>query len=162
MVASQFRTSSVAKVVHNRYVTIVYSPCCDVRDPKDITTEEYQLFYQNTFKDFELPLAWHHFSGDDGDGVSFKAIVYIPGKLSVTITFLGICILNNIADRDQSYWNNPLMSESKDIRLMVKRTFITSDLGENGMPKWASWVKVVADGQLPLVACSAIYSHIQF
>jgi heat shock protein beta len=29
---------------------------------------------------------------------------------------------------------------------MVKRVFITSDLGENAMPKWATWVKVVVDG----------------
>jgi len=38
------------------------------------------------------------------------------------------------------------MSVSKDIRLMVKRVFITSDLGEDAMPKWASWVKVIVDG----------------
>jgi heat shock protein beta len=31
---------------------------------------------------------------------------------------------------------------------MVKRTFITSDLGDNSLPKWASWVKVVVDGAL--------------
>jgi HSP90 family molecular chaperone len=29
---------------------------------------------------------------------------------------------------------------------MVKRVFITSDIGEEGLPKWASWVKVVVDG----------------
>lgn len=38
------------------------------------------------------------------------------------------------------------MSISRDIRLMVKRVFITSDLGEDAMPKWASWIKVVIDG----------------
>lgn len=30
---------------------------------------------------------------------------------------------------------------------MVKRVFITSDLGDHGLPKWASWVKVVVDGE---------------
>lgn len=30
---------------------------------------------------------------------------------------------------------------------MVKRVFITSDLGEEGMPKWASWVRAIVDGQ---------------
>lgn len=29
---------------------------------------------------------------------------------------------------------------------MVKRVFITSDLGEDALPKWASWLKVVVDG----------------
>ena len=29
---------------------------------------------------------------------------------------------------------------------MVKRVFITSDIGDEGLPKWASWVKVVVDG----------------
>ncbi len=30
---------------------------------------------------------------------------------------------------------------------MVKRVFITNDLGEDALPKWAGWVKVVVDGQ---------------
>lgn len=51
------------------------------RDPKDVSKEEYRLFYQNTFKDFKDPLAWHHFSGDSDDGVAFKAIVYVPSAL---------------------------------------------------------------------------------
>lgn len=51
------------------------------RDPKDVPDEEYRLFYQNTFKDFKDPLAWHHFSGDSDDGVAFKAIVYVPSAL---------------------------------------------------------------------------------
>ncbi|KIM90780.1 hypothetical protein PILCRDRAFT_59180, partial [Piloderma croceum F 1598] len=103
------------------------------RDPKEVDYHEYRLFYQNTFKDFKDPLAWHHFSGASDDGISFKGIVYLPSSL------------------DQSYWNNPLMSISRDIRLMVKRVFITSDLGEDAMPKWASWIKVVIDAEdLPL------------
>ncbi|KAF7980963.1 hypothetical protein HWV62_36213 [Athelia sp. TMB] len=103
------------------------------RDPKDVPDTEYRLFYQNTFRDFKDPLAWQHFSGVSDDGIAFKAIVYIPSVL------------------DQEYWNNPLLSTSKDIRLMVKRVFITSDLGDDAMPKWASWVKVVIDAEdLPL------------
>ena len=29
---------------------------------------------------------------------------------------------------------------------MAKRTFITSDLGEDYLPKWAGWVKAIIDG----------------
>lgn len=52
-------------------------------DPKTVTEEEYKTFYQATFKDYEEPLAWHHFSGDSGSGVSFKAIIYVPSHLYV-------------------------------------------------------------------------------
>lgn len=44
---------------------------------------EYRMFYQSTFKDFNDPLAWHHFSGDSDDGIAFKAIVFIPSALQV-------------------------------------------------------------------------------
>ncbi len=50
-------------------------------DPKTVSDEEYKVFYKSFFKDYEEPLAWHHFSGDSGSGVSFKAIVYLPSKL---------------------------------------------------------------------------------
>lgn len=46
-----------------------------------MTDEEYELFYEATFKDYEKPLAWDHFSGDVGAGASFKAIIYIPSRL---------------------------------------------------------------------------------
>ena len=29
---------------------------------------------------------------------------------------------------------------------MVKRVFITSEFGDDSLPKWASWLKVVVDG----------------
>lgn len=44
-------------------------------------TDEYVLFYNAFFKDFRRPLSWHHFSGDSGSGVSFKAIIYLPGQM---------------------------------------------------------------------------------
>ncbi|KAI0723162.1 Hsp90 protein-domain-containing protein [Earliella scabrosa] len=104
-----------------------------MRDPKEVTDEEYENFYQATYKDFQKPLAWTHFAGDSGSGVSFRALIYIPSSL------------------DDVYWQNPLQSKTKDIRLMVKRVFITSDLGEDTLPKWANWVKVVVDAEdLPL------------
>lgn len=50
-------------------------------DPKTVSDEEYKTFYKSFFKDYEEPLAWKHFSGDSGSGVSFKAIIYLPSKL---------------------------------------------------------------------------------
>ncbi|EFI27700.1 cation-transporting ATPase [Coprinopsis cinerea okayama7 len=103
------------------------------RDPKNITDWEYTLFYTGFFKDFGKPLAWTHFSGDSSDGVPFKAIIFIPERLP------------------DEYWQKPLEWKQQDVKLLVKRTFITSDLGENSLPKWANWVKVVIDAEdLPL------------
>lgn len=120
-------------VTVEEWIHVNSQPPIWMRDPKTVTEEEYKTFYQATFKDYEEPLAWHHFSGDSGSGVSFKAIIYVPSHL------------------DDSWWQNPLQTSSKDIRLMVKRVFITSDLGEDALPKWANWVKVVVDAEdLPL------------
>ena len=45
-----------------------------------------------------------------------------------------------------NYWQDTRPSHSSDVRLLVKRVFITNDLGDEPLPKWASWVKVVVDG----------------
>ncbi|TFK87065.1 heat shock protein Hsp90 [Polyporus arcularius HHB13444] len=120
-------------VTREEWVQLNSQPPLWMRDPKTVTDEEYENFYQVTYKDFNKPLAWYHFSGDSGSGVSFRALIYIPAQL------------------DDAYWQNPLQSTTKDIRLMVKRVFITSDLGEDALPKWANWVKVVVDAEdLPL------------
>jgi len=29
---------------------------------------------------------------------------------------------------------------------MIKRVFITKDLGEHKLPTWISWIKVIVDG----------------
>lgn len=102
------------------------------RDPKDVTEEEYRQFYQATFKDYNDPTAWYHFSGDSGAGTSFKAIIYLPSKI------------------DDNYWQTQATT-NKDIRLMVKKVFITSDLGDDFLPKWANYIKVIVDADdLPL------------
>lgn len=101
---------------------------CICRDSKNITSIEHELFYQSTFLDFAAkPLAWNHFSGDLGSGVSFRALLFIPGKLP------------------DSFWQGSQLV-TNGIRLLVKHTFITSDLGEDYLPKWASWVKAIIDG----------------
>lgn len=119
-------------VLVDEWVQLNSQPPIWTRDPKNVTDEEYTLFFNVFFKDFSRPLAWQHFSGDSGSGVSFKAILFVPPK------------------PEEAYWQQPLM-KSSDVKLMVKRTFITSDLGDDSLPKWASWVKAVVDAEdLPL------------
>jgi heat shock protein beta len=67
--------ASLSIIVKNGILNVL------LRDPKEVDYHEYRLFYQNTFKDFKDPLAWHHFSGASDDGISFKGIVYLPSSL---------------------------------------------------------------------------------
>jgi heat shock protein beta len=89
-------------------------------------------------------MAWHHFSGDS-DGVTFKGILFLPDKLYVQCSRSSWPLLM-LWNRNDDQWLKPSEQRSADVRLMVKRVFITSDLGESSLPQWASWVKVVVDG----------------
>lgn len=46
---------------------------------------------------------------------------------------------------NEKFWQSA-KPELNNVRLMVKRVFITSDLGENPMPKWISWLRAIVDG----------------
>lgn len=121
------------KVIVDEWVQLNAQPPIWTRDPKTVREEEYKEFYKSFFKDYADPLSWTHFSGDSESGVSFRAIVYIPSTL------------------DEQYWQQPLEQKNRDVKLMVKRVFITSDFGDHSLPKWATWVKVVVDADdLPL------------
>ncbi|WWC93052.1 uncharacterized protein L201_008016 [Kwoniella dendrophila CBS 6074] len=105
-----------------------------MRDSKSVTDEEYKQFYKAVAKDDEKgePLGWSHFKGDTGSGVGFKGIMYIPSTLP------------------KDFWSK-LTSGINNVRLMVKRVFITDDLGEDFMPRWLSFLKVTVDADdLPL------------
>lgn len=126
-------TPETKKVMVGRWEHMNSQPPLWMRDSKTVTDEEYGLLYQATFKDFQKPLAWSHFTGDSGDGVSFRALIYVPSRLS------------------DDFFSKPLDASTKDVKLFVKHVFITSDLGEYSLPKWASWVKVIIDAEdLPL------------
>ncbi|WWC65635.1 uncharacterized protein I303_108255 [Kwoniella dejecticola CBS 10117] len=104
-----------------------------MRDPKEVSEEEYKAFYQAVSKDDTgEPLGWSHFKGDTGSGVSFRAIIYVPSSLP------------------KEFWSK-MTSGINNVRLMVKRVFITDDLGEDFMPRWLSFLKVTVDADdLPL------------
>jgi heat shock protein beta len=95
-----------------------------------VSEEEYREFYKAVAKDpLAETLGWSHFKGDTGSGVSYRAIMYIPAQLP------------------KDFWQK-VPSGVNNVRLMVKRVFITDDLGEEYMPRWLSFLKVTVDGPL--------------
>ena len=52
----------------------------------------------------------------------------------------------------KDFWRN-MSSGINNVRLMVKRVFITDDMGDEYMPRWLSFLKVTVDG-MSLSVCS--------
>jgi len=101
-----------------------------VRPPKEVTDEEYNDFFKATFKEFMDPAAHSHFVAE-GD-IEFRSIVYLPGMAP----FDG---------------QNDMQAKNKNIKLFVKRVFISDDFGEELMPRYLQFVKGVVDSSdLPL------------
>jgi len=102
-----------------------------MREPKEITKDELNQFFMTTFKEPNGPIAHGSYKGDSGP-VSFRTMFFAPAELS------------------ERFWQSA-KPELNNVRLMVKRVFITSDLGENPMPKWISWLRAIVDADdLPL------------
>ncbi|XP_028788281.1 endoplasmin homolog [Neltuma alba] len=103
-----------------------------LRNPKEVTDEEYIKFYHSLAKDFsdEKPLAWSHFTAE-GD-VEFKAILFVPPKAP--------------HDLYESYYN----ANKSGLKLYVRRVFISDEFDEL-LPKYLSFLKGLVDSDtLPL------------
>lgn len=101
-----------------------------LRNTKEVTTEEYNDFYKSTFNQYLEPLASSHFT-TEGE-VEFKSILYVP----------------SMAPFEKEDFNNP---KTKNIRLYVKRVFISDDFDGELFPRYLSFVKGVVDSNdLPL------------
>ncbi|CAN0927175.1 Heat shock protein 90-6, mitochondrial [Linum grandiflorum] len=101
-----------------------------LRNPKEVTTEEYNEFYKNTFNEYLEPLASSHFT-TEGE-VEFRSILYVPAVSS--------------SGKDDIV--NP---KTKNIRLYVKRVFISDDFDGELFPRYLSFIKGVVDSNdLPL------------
>lgn len=101
-----------------------------MRNSKEVTVEEYNEFYKKTFNEYMDPLACSHFT-TEGE-VEFRSILYVPA-----ITPMG---------REDIV--NP---KTKNIRLYVKRVFISDDFDGELFPRYLSFVKGVVDSNdLPL------------
>ncbi|XP_061373267.1 endoplasmin homolog isoform X2 [Gastrolobium bilobum] len=103
-----------------------------LRNPKEVTDEEYNKFYQSLAKDFsdEKPLAWSHFNAE-GD-VEFKAVLFVPPKAP--------------HDLYESYYN----ANKSNLKLYVRRVFISDEFDEL-LPKYLNFLKGLVDSDtLPL------------
>ncbi|XVF81481.1 hypothetical protein PTKIN_Ptkin15bG0158800 [Pterospermum kingtungense] len=101
-----------------------------LRNPKEVTTEEYNEFYKKTFNEYADPLASSHFT-TEGE-VEFRSILYVPA----------------VAPMGKDDMLNP---KTKNIRLYVKRVFISDDFDGELFPRYLSFVKGVVDSNdLPL------------
>lgn len=99
-----------------------------VRSTKDVTKEEYATFYKSAFKEFMDPATQTHFSVE-GD-IEFKSILFVPG----------------MAPFEQQDMMRP-----KNIKLYVKRVFISDEFDDDLMPRYLSFIKGVVDcADLPL------------
>ncbi|GAA5912171.1 hypothetical protein JCM6882_003074 [Rhodosporidiobolus microsporus] len=102
-----------------------------MRDPKEVSDEEYENFYMQTFKAKEAPLAWTHYKSDAGS-TSFRALIYIPDAIPTDF-----------------YSKDYISLES--LKLFVRRVFITNDLGKDYLPRHLNFIKIFVDvDDLPL------------
>ncbi|GMH03277.1 hypothetical protein Nepgr_005116 [Nepenthes gracilis] len=103
-----------------------------LRNPKEVTEEEYSKFYHSLAKDFgdEKPMAWSHFTAE-GD-VEFKAVLFVPPKAP--------------HDLYESYYN----SNKSNLKLYVRRVFISDEFDEL-LPKYLNFLMGLVDSDtLPL------------
>ncbi|KAJ7521076.1 hypothetical protein O6H91_19G036700 [Diphasiastrum complanatum] len=101
-----------------------------MRNPKEVTKEEYNSFCKSTFKEFVDPIAYTHFS-TEGE-IEFRSVLFIPGMAPFS--------------SEEMYSQKP-----KNIRLYVKRVFISDEFEGELFPRYFGFVKGVIDSNdLPL------------
>ncbi|XP_057482493.1 heat shock protein 90-5, chloroplastic-like isoform X2 [Actinidia eriantha] len=101
-----------------------------MRNPKEVQKDEYHEFYKKAFNEFLDPLGYTHFT-TEGE-VEFRSVIYLPGMAP----------LNN---------EDIMNPKTKNIRLYVKRVFISDDFDGELFPRYLSFVKGVVDSDdLPL------------
>mmetsp|Transcript_17765 Transcript_17765/g.57471 ORF Transcript_17765/g.57471 Transcript_17765/m.57471 type:complete len:774 (+) Transcript_17765:76-2397(+) len=100
-----------------------------VRSKSEVSKEDYNEFFKGTFKEFLDPLAYNHFNVEGT--IEFKGILYCPGMAPF--------------EQDQ------MMGKSRNMKLYVKRVFISDEFDEDLVPRYLTFIKGVVDSSdLPL------------
>ncbi|KAG0607891.1 hypothetical protein M758_8G062700 [Ceratodon purpureus] len=101
-----------------------------MRSPKEVTPEEYNAFYKSTFKEYMDPQAYTHFSAE-GE-IEFKSLLFIPPMAPLNT---------------EEMWH----ARKGDVRLYVKRVFISDQFNGELFPRYLSFMKGIVDSNdLPL------------
>ena len=102
-----------------------------MREPKEVEADEYDEFYKTTFKAYDTPATYTHFSLEGQ--VEFRAMLFCPSTVPWELS--------------QDMFNE----KNKPMKLFVKRVFISDNFESELLPRWLSFLKGMVDSEdLPL------------
>jgi heat shock protein beta len=102
-----------------------------MRQPKEVTKDEYDEFYKTTFKLYDEPMAYSHFMLEGQ--VEFRSVLFLPTDVPWELS--------------QDMFNEVV----KNVRLYVKRVFISESFKDQLLPRWLTFIKAIVDSDdLPL------------